>query len=178
MLKGCGEETPHPLDTVVTQPVPRAFTSGAHVAEVEIDRETGHTALVSYVAVDDIGKVINQTLAHGQIHGGVAQVAGQVLGECCVYDEAGQLLTGSFMDYVMPRADSLPSFRSMMQDSLSPTNALGAKGAGETGSTGGLAAIANAVIDALRRSGVPEFEMPATPHRVWRALTGENFRAS
>ena len=174
MLKGCEEETPHPLDTVVMQPVPRAFTSGAHVAEVEIDRETGHTALVSYVAVDDIGKVINQTLAHGQIHGGVAQVAGQVLGERCVYDEAGQLLTGSFMDYFMPRADSLPSFRSVMQDTSSPTNALGAKGAGETGSTGGLAAIANAVIDALRRSGAPEFEMPATPDRVWHALTREN----
>lgn len=174
MLKGCEGGTPHPLDTVVTQPVPRAFTSGAHVAEVEIDRETGHTALVSYVAVDDIGKVINPALAHGQIHGGVAQVAGQVLGECCVYDESGQLLTGSFMDYYMPRADSLPPFRSSMQETASPTNALGAKGAGETGSTGGLAAIANAVIDALRRSGVREFQMPATPDRVWHALTRED----
>jgi carbon-monoxide dehydrogenase large subunit len=161
------------LDTVLTQPVPRAFTSGAHVAEVEIDRETGHTALVSYVAVDDIGRVINPKLAHGQIHGGVAQVAGQVLGECCLYDQSGQLLTGSFMDYYMPRADTLPSFRSAMREIPSPTNALGAKGAGETGSTGGLAAIANAVVDALRRGGVREFEMPATPYRVWRALHQE-----
>jgi carbon-monoxide dehydrogenase large subunit len=171
MRKGCEDERPHPLDTVVTQPVPRAFTSGAHIAEVEIDRETGHTALVSYVAVDDVGKVINPTLAHGQIHGGVAQVAGQVLGERCFYDESGQLITGSFMDYYMPRADTLPSFRSSMHATTSPTNALGAKGAGETGSTGGLAAIANAVLDALRRAGVREFEMPATPDRVWRALS-------
>jgi len=171
MRKGCEDERPHPLDTVVTQPVPRAFTSGAHIAEVEIDRETGHTALVSYVAVDDVGKVINPTLAHGQIHGGVAQVAGQVLGERCFYDASGQLITGSFMDYYMPRADTLPSFRSSMHATTSPTNALGAKGAGETGSTGGLAAIANAVLDALRRAGVREFEMPATPDRVWRALS-------
>ena len=128
---------------------------------------------MSYVAVDDIGRVINPTLAHGQIDGGVAQVAGQVLGECCVYDESGQLLTGSFMDYFMPRAESLPSFRSKMQATASPTNALGAKGAGETGSTGGLAAIANAVVDALRRSGVREFQMPATAHRVWQALSRE-----
>ena len=170
MLKGCEGETPHALDTVLTQPVPRAFTSGAHVAEVEIDRDTGETSLVSYVAVDDVGRVINPTLAHGQIHGGVAQVAGQVLGERCVYDEAGQLLTGSFMDYFMPRAETLPAFRSKMRETLSPTNALGAKGAGETGSTGGLAAIANAVTDALRRGGVREFQMPATPDRVWQAL--------
>jgi carbon-monoxide dehydrogenase large subunit len=143
------------------------------VAEVEIDRETGHTRLVSYVAVDDIGNVISPVLAHGQIHGGVAQVAGQVLGECCFYDDAGQLLTGSFMDYFMPRADTLPWVRSTMRATPSPTNALGAKGAGETGSTGGLAAIANAVVDALRRGGVRTFDMPAAPFRVWQALAKE-----
>jgi carbon-monoxide dehydrogenase large subunit len=170
VLERCERQDPHPLDTLVTQPVPRTFTTGAHVAEVEIDRETGHTALVSYVAVDDIGKVINPVLADGQIHGGVAQVAGQVLGECCFYDEAGQLLSATFMDYFMPRADSLPGLRSRMLENPSSTNVLGAKGAGETGSTGGLAAIANAVIDALRRHGVREFDMPATPSRVWRAL--------
>jgi carbon-monoxide dehydrogenase large subunit len=170
VLKHCAGRTPHPLDTLTAQPVPRAFTSGAHVAEVEIDRETGQAALVAYAAVDDIGKVINPTLAHGQIHGGVAQVAGQVLGECCAYDPHGQLLTGSFMDYFMPRADCLPELRSTMRETLSPTNALGAKGAGETGSTGGLAAIANAFVDALRRAGVRDFQMPATPQRVWQAL--------
>jgi len=140
------------------------------VGEIEIDRDTGETRLVAYWAVDDIGTVISPILAHGQIHGGVAQVAGQVLGECCAYDDAGQLLTGSFMDYFMPRADTLPSFRSAMRETPSPTNALGAKGAGETGSTGGLAAIANALSDALHRGGVRQFEMPATPCRVWHAL--------
>lgn len=174
MLQRCRGQVPHPLDTVLTQPVPRSFTTGAHVAEVEIDRETGETSLVSYVAVDDIGTVISPALAHGQIHGGLAQAAGQVLGERCLYDENGQLLTGSFMDYFMPRADSLPDFRSRMIETPSPTNVLGAKGAGETGSTGGLPAIANALADALRRSGVREFDMPATPARVWRALAKEN----
>jgi carbon-monoxide dehydrogenase large subunit len=170
MVQSCGGQVPHPLDTMFTQPVPRAFTTGAHVAEVEIDRETGATSLVSYVAVDDIGRVISPMLAHGQVHGGVAQVAGQVLGERCFYDLDGQLLTGSFMDYFMPRADSLPYFQSRMIETPSPTNVLGAKGAGETGSTGGLPAIANALTDALRRSGVRDFEMPASPARVWRAL--------
>jgi aerobic carbon-monoxide dehydrogenase large subunit len=170
MLQGCSGQVPHPLDTLLTQSVPRAFTTGAHVAEVEIDRETGETSLVSYLAVDDIGVVINPGLADGQIHGGIAQAAGQVLGERCLYDENGQLLTGSFMDYCMPRADSLTQFQSRMIETPSPTNVLGAKGAGETGSTGGLPAIANAVTDALRRSGVREFDMPATPARVWRAL--------
>lgn len=173
LLEKSRQKAPHPLDTLLTQAVPRAFTSGAHVAEVEIDRETGDAMLVSYVAVDDIGKVISPVLADGQIHGGVAQVAGQVLGECCVYDDAGQLLTGSFMDYFMPRADTLPWIRSMMRETASPTNALGAKGAGETGSTGGLAAIANAIVDALCHSGVREFDMPATPFRVWHALAKE-----
>jgi carbon-monoxide dehydrogenase large subunit len=153
--------------------VPRAFTSGAHLAEIEIDRETGAARLVAYTAVDDIGKVISPVLAHGQIHGGIAQAAGQVLGERCAYDESGQLLTGSFMDYFMPRADTLPNFGSTMIETHSPTNALGAKGAGETGSTGALPAIANALADALRRAGVRDFDMPATPHRVWQALARE-----
>ena len=174
MLQRCRGRVPHPLDTLLTQPVPRAFTTGAHVAEVEIDRETGAAALVSYAAVDDIGKVFNPVLAHGQVHGGLAQAAGQVLGEHCIYDENGQLLTGSFMDYFMPRANSLPDFRSRMIETPSPTNVLGAKGAGETGSTGGLPAIANALADALRRGGVREFDMPANPARVWRALAKEN----
>ncbi len=170
LLQICRGREPHPLDTVFTQAAPRAFTTGAHVAEVEVDRHTGETSLISYVAVDDIGRVINPTLAHGQIHGGIAQAAGQVLGEHCFYDQTGQLLTGSFMDYFMPRADMLPSFDSRMIETPSPTNALGAKGAGETGATGGLPAIANALTDALRRGGVHKFDMPATPARVWHAL--------
>lgn len=174
VLQACRGQAPSPLDTIVTQPVPRAFTTGAHVAEVEIDGETGETSLVSYVAVDDIGNVISPALAHGQIHGGVAQAAGQVLGERCCYDESGQLLTGSFMDYFMPRADALPHFQSRTIGTPSPTNLLGAKGAGETGSTGGLPAIANALADALRRGGVREFDMPATPTRVWHGLIRKN----
>jgi carbon-monoxide dehydrogenase large subunit len=173
VLQRCAGQKPHPLDTLLKQPVPRAFTSGAHLAEIEIDRETGAARLVAYTAVDDIGKVISPVLAHGQIHGGIAQAAGQVLGERCAYDESGQLLTGSFMDYFMPRADTLPNFGSTMIETHSPTNALGAKGAGETGSTGALPAIANALADALRRAGVRDFDMPATPHRVWQALARE-----
>lgn len=167
-----GQQTPNPLDTLLTQPVPRSFTSGAHVAEVEIDPETGSTRVVSYVAVDDIGTVVNPVLAHGQIHGGVVQALGQVFGERCIYDEhSGQLLTGSFMDYIMPKADNAPGIDSELLATASPTNALGAKGAGETGSTGGLPALMNAVLDALHEAGVEHFDMPATPHRVWRALT-------
>lgn len=172
VMAACASMEVNPLDTVFTQAAPRAFTTGAHVAEVELDAETGTTSLVSYVAVDDIGRVHSPALADGQIHGGIAQAAGQVLGEHCHYDEHGQLLTASFMDYVMPRADTLPAFTSLMLPTASPTNLLGAKGAGETGSTGGLAAVANAVADALQRAGAAGLEMPATPDRVWRALAG------
>jgi len=161
----------HPLDTTHAQPSAQAFTSGAHVAEVEVDPETGKTAIVSYVAVDDMGIVINEVLAEGQIVGGVVQAAGQVFGEMCFYEEqTGQLLTGSFMDYVMPRADSVPPIRVFSSPTASPTNALGAKGAGEAGTTGGVAALLNAVCDALGHGGIEDFSMPATPHRVWAAI--------
>ncbi|MFM9886705.1 MAG: xanthine dehydrogenase family protein molybdopterin-binding subunit, partial [Burkholderiales bacterium] len=166
----CADRKPHPLDTLFTQQAPRAFTIGAHVAEIEIECETGRASLISYVSVDDIGRVINATLAHGQIHGGLAQVAGQIFGERCYFDDEGQLTTGSFMDYCMPRADTLPQFNSEFIGTASSTNVLGAKGAGETGSTGGLPAMANALADALHRGGVHEFDMPATPMRVWHAL--------
>jgi carbon-monoxide dehydrogenase large subunit len=171
VMRRAAELAPNPLDTLLSQPAPRTFTSGAHVAEVEIDRDTGATSLVAYLAVDDIGTVINPVLAHGQIHGGVAQAAGQVLGEQCVYDShTGQLLTGSFMDYAMLRADGLPAIASTMLPTASTTNVLGAKGAGETGSTGGLPALMNALLNALRSAGVTDFDMPASPQRVWAAL--------
>jgi aerobic carbon-monoxide dehydrogenase large subunit len=166
----CVKSDPHRLDTLFTQPVPRTFTTGAHVAEIEIDRDTGAALLVAYTAVDDIGRVISPALAHGQVHGGISQAAGQIFGERCLYDDNGQLLTGSFMDYTMPRADSLPEFQSAMIETPSTTNVLGAKGVGETGSTGGLPAMANALADALRRGGVEQFDMPATPGRIWAAL--------
>ena len=163
---------PNPLETVFTQAVPRAFSSGAHVAEVEIDPDTGSVRLVSFIAVDDIGTVINHALADGQVHGGVVQAAGQVFGEQCIYDSSGQLLSGSLMDYIMPRAETMPSIQSEFVPTWSPTNVLGAKGVGEAGVTGGVAAIMNAIVHALRSAGIDEFQMPATSDRIWRALHG------
>jgi aerobic carbon-monoxide dehydrogenase large subunit len=164
-------EAPHPLDTIAEQPAQRAFPSGAHVAEIEIDAETGAVALLRYTAVDDAGVVMNHVLAEGQIHGAVAQGAGQVFGERCVYDPAtGQLVTGSFMDYVMPHADLVGEIRLAELGVPSPTNALGAKGIGEAGTIGALPACMNAVLDALRRAGVTQFDMPATPGRLWEAM--------
>jgi aerobic carbon-monoxide dehydrogenase large subunit len=164
-------DAPHPLDTIAEQPAVRAFPSGAHVAEVEIDAETGAVALLRYTAIDDVGLVMNHVLAEGQIHGAVAQGAGQVFGERCVYDPAsGQLLTGSFMDYVMPHADLVDDIRLGEHAVPSPTNALGAKGVGEAGTIGALPACMNAVLDALRRAGVTQFDMPATPARIWEAI--------
>jgi aerobic carbon-monoxide dehydrogenase large subunit len=161
----------HPLDTMAEAPANRAFPSGMHVCEVEIDAATGESCIVAYTAVDDIGRVLNHALAEGQIHGGVVQAAGHVFGEQCVYDmETGQMLSGSFMDYPMPRADLVRGFRVEDHSMPSPNNALGAKGAGEAGTTGGMAACMSAVLDALRPAGVKHFDMPATPGRVWEAL--------
>jgi carbon-monoxide dehydrogenase large subunit len=157
----------HPLDTIADRAVSQAFPSGAHVVEVEIDRDTGAVAVVRYTAVDDIGTVINPTLAEGQLHGGIMQGAGQVFGEHCQYDASdGQLLTASFMDYCMPRADLLPDLALFSHVTPSPNNPLGAKGVGEAGTTGALPAC----INALRRAGVAHFDMPATPARIWSAL--------
>ena len=161
---------PHPLDTKTELAAGRAYPSGAHVAEVEIDPETGVVAVLNYTAVDDCGTVLNHTLLKGQILGGMVQGLGQVLGEQGVYDADGQLLTGSFMDYAMPRVELL---RDPVVESLvtpSPNNVLGVKGAGEAGTTGALPAAMNAVMDALRPAGVRHLDMPATSARVWRAL--------
>jgi len=146
------------------------FPNGCHVCEVEIDPETGAAAVVPYVAVDESGTTISSTLAHGQMHGGIAQGIGQALGESVVYDDGGQLLTGSFLDYTMPRADAVPSI--IVAEHAVPTrqNPLGAKGVGEAGTTGGLAATMNAVADALASRGAPALAMPATPARLWQAL--------
>jgi aerobic carbon-monoxide dehydrogenase large subunit len=160
------------LDTTTGLAANRAFPSGAHVAEVEIDPETGMTQVVRYTAVDDCGVVISPVLLEGQILGGMFQGLGQVLGELCVYDTGGQLLTGSFMDYAMPRADMLTQFSIGDACVPSPNNPLGVKGAGEAGTTGALPAAMNAVLDALRPAGVTELDMPASAHLVWRALHG------
>jgi carbon-monoxide dehydrogenase large subunit len=158
------------LDTMTGLAATRAFPSGAHVAEVEIDPETGDTEMVNYIAVDDCGVVMNHTLLEGQILGGLVQGLGQVFGELCVYDAGGQLMTGSFMDYAMPRAGLLLQFRIGDCCVPSPNNPLGVKGAGEAGTTGALPAAMNAVLDALGSVGVTHLDMPASAQNVWQAL--------
>ncbi len=159
---------------------PRSFPSGVHVAEVDVDPETGAVRLLRYVAVDDCGRIINHALLEGQIHGGIVQGLGQALGEHLLYDRhSGQLLTGTFMDYCMPRADEQPFFELEDHSVPSPNNPLGAKGAGEAGTTGAVPAVANAVVDALRPRGIHHLDFPFTPARVWSALAvksrqGEN----
>ena len=159
------------LDSRGEIPLPRSFPSGAHVAEVEIDPETGVVKILRYTAVDDCGRVINHVLLEGQLHGGIAQGIGQAMGEHAIYDPAsGQLLTGTFMDYEMPRADDMPEIRLYDRSIPSPGNPLGVKGAGEAGTTGAVPAVANAVIDALRPLGIHHLDFPYTPDRVWRAI--------
>jgi aerobic carbon-monoxide dehydrogenase large subunit len=159
------------LDARGSIPTPTAFPGGAHVAEVEIDRETGEVEVLRYVAVDDSGRVLNHVLLDGQLHGGIVQGLGQALAEHCVYDPAsGQLLTGSFMDYAMPRSDILGRVELYDHSVPSPSNPLGVKGAGEAGTTGALPAVANAVIDALRSFGIHHLDFPFSAARVWSAI--------
>ncbi len=147
------------------------FPNGCHMCEVEIDPETGTVTIVRYSIVEDIGNVINETLARGQIQGGVAMGVGQALGELIAYDaESGQLMTGSFMDYQMPRAEDVPMVHLQTRAVPTSVNPLGAKGVGEAGTVGSLVATINAVCDALAPLGVTHFEMPATPARVWNAI--------
>jgi carbon-monoxide dehydrogenase large subunit len=147
------------------------FPNGCHACEVEVDPETGAVEIVRYVAVDDVGRVLNPLLLDGQMHGSTVQGVGQALLEDCVYEEgSGQLLSGSFMDYAMPRARMFPSFKVENNEVLAPNNPLGVKGGGEGGTTGAPPAVINAIVDALREIGVREGPMPATPHRVWQAI--------
>ena len=163
--------SPHPLDTHAEGVFGTTYPNGCHIAEVEIDPETGTITVASYVAVDDLGTVLNHQLVEGQVHGGVMQGAGQVFGEHAQYDpDSGQLMTGSFADYVMPRAGWLPEIAVHDHPVPSPTNALGAKGVGESGCSGSLPALVNAVIDALRPLGITHFDMPYTPARIWTAI--------
>lgn len=147
------------------------YPSGAHICEVEIDLDTGKVELTRYTAVDDVGRMLNPLICEGQIQGGIVQGAGQALLENLVYDpRSGQLLSGSFMDYAMPRADDFCDFTLANNTSLTPKNPLGVKGVGEAGTIGALPAVMNAVNDALHAIGAPYIEMPATPEKVWRAL--------
>jgi carbon-monoxide dehydrogenase large subunit len=151
-----------------------AFPYGCHVCEVEVDPETGATEIVRYSAVDDCGRAVNPMIVHGQIHGGIVQGVGQALAEQCVYDrESGQLLSGSFMDYAMPKADMVPFFATELSEVPSPTHPLGIRPAGEGGTTPALGVVINAIVDALAEFGVSHIEMPATPERVWRAIHGK-----
>ncbi|MET1027859.1 MAG: xanthine dehydrogenase family protein molybdopterin-binding subunit [Dongiaceae bacterium] len=158
-------------ETAFYDPLNFTYPGGSHICEVEIDPETGVTKVVNFTAVDDVGRVINPMIVEGQVHGGLAQGIGQALLERCVYDEdSGQLLTGSYMDYTMPRADDLPSFQVATHATMCTHNPIGAKGVGEVGAIGSPPAVINAVIDALSPLGITDISMPATPLKVWQAV--------
>src|SRR6266478_3221534 len=148
------------------------FPFGTHICVVEVARDTGQVKVVRYVAVDDLGRVINPMIVDGMVHGGVAQGVSQALWEHAEYDEDGQLITGSFMNYAMPHADDLPSIQVDRTETPTPVNPLGVKGAGETGTIASTAAVANAVMDALSPFGIKHVDMPLTPDRLWEALRG------
>jgi len=148
------------------------FPNGCHIAEVEVDPETGMVQVVRYSVTDDVGKAVNPMIVRGQVHGGVAQGFGQAVLENTAYDrESGQLLAGSFMDYALPRADDLPDIEVDLIEVPCGTNPLGVKGAGEAGAVGSPPAVMNAIVDALTPAGVTHLDMPATPEKVWKAIT-------
>ncbi len=158
-------------ETAFYDPTNFTFPAGTHICEVEIDPDTGVVEVVSFCACDDFGNIINPMIVEGQVHGGLTQGLGQALLESCVYDkDSGQLLTGSYMDYAMPRADDVPSFKVGTKVTPCTHNPLGAKGCGEAGAIGAPAAMMNAVHDALSSVGVKYLDMPASPHRVWSAI--------
>ena len=164
-------------ETAFYDPVNFTFPGGCHVAEVEIDPETGTLQVISYVAVDDVGTVLNPMIVEGQIHGGVVQGLGQALGENCEYDPvSGQLLTGSFMDYRMPRADDIPKISVATQSTLCRHNPIGVKGCGEVGTIASPATMMNAVVDALADYGVSHVDMPASPKRIWQVIQAATTR--
>lgn len=160
------------------RPKAPTFPNGCHLCEVEIDPETGAIDFKNYVIEDDIGRILNPLMLEGQILGGAGQGLGQALYEETVYDETGQLVNGSFMDYIMPRADNTPPFDFHYTEVPSPSNRLGVKGAGEAGTIGATPAVANAVIDALASAGAPAIDMPMTPHKIWQALQSGKAKAA
>jgi len=169
---GLPDDVPQSLDAELAEDTPpSAFPNGCHIAEVEIEPETGTVRVDRYVIVDDFGTLINPMLVEGQVQGGVVQGLGQALMEDTAYDTKGQLISGSYMDYAMPRAGNLPTFAFHSHPIPAKTNPLGAKGCGEAGCTGALPAIMNAIADVLsRETGVTHIDMPATSERVWSAL--------
>ncbi len=157
-------------------PLNFSFPGGAHICEVEVDPETGDIEVVNFTAVDDVGRVVNPMIVEGQVHGGLAQGVGQAILEGCIYDGDGQLLTGSYMDYTMPRADDLPKFSVATQGVMGASNPLEVKGVGEVGAIGSPPAVINAILDALAPLGVEDISMPATPNRVWQAIQASSVR--
>jgi aerobic carbon-monoxide dehydrogenase large subunit len=164
-------DLPQSLDVAhISNGPPSAFPNGCHIAEVEVDPDTGVVEVVRYTFVNDFGTVINPLLVDGQAHGGIVQGIGQALLEHTAYDEEGQLLTGSYMDYAMPRAADAPLFVNAYHPVPATTNPLGAKGCGEAGCAGALPSVMNALVDALSAFGVCHIDMPATPERVWQVI--------
>jgi carbon-monoxide dehydrogenase large subunit len=165
------EGVPASLDvTHVSEGAAATFPNGCHVAEVEIDPETGVAEVVKYSCVNDFGTVVNPMIVEGQLHGGAVQGIGQALMERTVYDDDGQLLSGSFQDYALPHAVDAPMFEVLNHPVPTKTNPLGVKGCGEAGCAGALTSVMNAVVDALSEYGIRHIDMPATPHRIWQAI--------
>jgi carbon-monoxide dehydrogenase large subunit len=175
----CPDDVEPGLVTVVEQPpVAPTFPNGCHLCEIEIDQATGEIEFINYVIEDDIGVILNPLMLEGQILGGAGQGLSQALYEESVYDESGQFVNGSFMDYTMPRADNVPAFDFHYTEVPSPSNRLGVKGAGEAGTIGSTPAVANAVIDALSPLGVSDIEMPMTPLKIWQAIQRASTKAA
>jgi carbon-monoxide dehydrogenase large subunit len=158
--------------TYFFEPKNFTFPFGTHIAVVEVDRETGDITFLRYVAVDDCGKVINPLLVDGQVHGGIVQSIGQAMYEEIVYDDQGQLVTGTLMDYAVPRASDIPHFELDRTETPSPVNPLGVKGVGEAGTIGATPAIVGAIVDALAPFGVKHLDMPIRPEAIWRIMRG------
>ena len=171
-MRNSTEGAPATLDEIgFSTATKNTFPNGCHVCELEIDETTGATEICRYSVVDDFGVVVNPIIVEGQIQGGIAQGIGQALMEEAVFDgESGQLVTGSFMDYAMPRASDIPNFTITYNNVPCTTNVLGIKGVGEAGSVGALGAVMNAIIDALAPLGITHLDMPATPARVWATI--------
>jgi len=159
-------------DEAFFEPSNNTYPFGCHISVLEIDRETGETTLLKFVAVDDAGNLINPLIVEGQLHGGLAQGIGQALIEEAVYNEAGQLVTGSFLDYALPRATDFPHFDLFNTVTPTPVNPLGAKGVGEAGTLGSTPSIVNAAVDALSEFGVKHIDMMLRPEKLWRIIHG------
>jgi carbon-monoxide dehydrogenase large subunit len=152
------------------EPANFTFPFGAHLVVTEVDRDTGQITIKKYVAVDDCGRIINPMIVEGQVHGGVAQGIGQALYEHGLYDETGQLVTGEFMDYAVPKSTMMPWITTESTETPSPVNPLGVKGVGEAGTIGCSPAVVNSVVNALRPLGVKHLDMPLTPEKIWNVL--------